>query len=145
MSVTTRAAVCAGAVAVGAVLLFVVGPSGGDARLGLFTPRAVSEVRQIADEAGHEPSDDEMLSVLGFRHVCRVAWQVGEDTQQVELLRGAGVLMDRIGQPHSAQFVRWTLVRHAEREDSFALQEFVRNECDPSQDMSVPVAASAAP
>lgn len=109
-----------------------------------FTPEAVELVFQLAGSAEEptEPTTDEVLGVLQFRHSCQVVASFIESRgardsrARLEALPGEA---REIGQPYAAQFFADQIISAAQAEDWERLESFVSSECDPNQDMTVPL------
>lgn len=109
---------------------------------GDYTPQAVDHVFRLARSAGTEPTGDEVLSVVQFRHSCQVVASfansrgAGDSRARLEALPDeAGA----IGQPEAAQFFADHILPAAQAGDWGPLESFVSNECDPNQDMKLPL------
>ncbi len=109
-----------------------------------FTPEAVEHALQLARSAEEpsEPTTDDILSVLQFRHSCQVVASfiesrgAGDSRARLEALPGEA---REIGQPYAAEFFADQIVPAAQAEEWERLESFVSSECDPNQDMTVPL------
>lgn len=107
-----------------------------------YTPQAVDHVFRLARSAETEPTSDEVLSVLQFRHSCQVIASftssrgVADSRARLEALPEEA---RAIGQPEAAEFFADQIITAARAGDWGRLESFVSNECDPNQDMKIPL------